>query len=129
MFQVLKEATRLFPPIPVFSRQAVKEIDLGHGHINPAETNKFMSVYNVHRDPRHFLDPENFGPESFSPQKSVGRHTYVYTPFGIGRRMCVGHVFTNIEAKTILSTVLRRYRVTEIEGGIEMIRYDMIYDI
>ena len=121
MFQVLKEATRLFPPIPVFSRQAVKEKDLGHGHINPAETNKFMSVYTIHRDPRHFPDPEKFDPERFSPQNSVGRHPYVYTPFGIGRRMCVGHVFTNIEAKTILYTVLRRYRLTKIEGRIDTI--------
>jgi len=28
-------------------------------------------------------------------------------------------VFATMEAKTILSTVLRRYRVTEIEGGIK----------
>ena len=60
-----------------------------------------------------------FDPERFSPQNSVGRQTYAYTPFGIGRRMCVGHVFATTEAKTILSTVLRRYRVTEFEGGIK----------
>jgi cytochrome P450 len=32
--------------------------------------------------------------------------------------MCVGHVFANMEAKTILSTVLRRYCITQVEGGI-----------
>jgi cytochrome P450 len=105
-FQVLKEAMRLFPPIPVFSRQAIKEIDLGHGHIIPAGTNIFVSAYTIHRDSRHISDPEKFDPERFSPQNSVGRHPYAYTPFGIGCRMCVGHVFANMEAKTILSTVL-----------------------
>ena len=119
VFQVLKEALRMFPPVPVHFREAIKEIDLGHGHIIPAGTNIFMSVYTVHRDPRHFPDPEKFYPDRFSPQNSVGRHPYAYTPFGIGRRMCVGHVFATMEAKTILSTVLRRYRVTEIEGGIK----------
>jgi cytochrome P450 len=97
----------------------MKEIDLGHGHIIPAGANIFMSVYTVHRDPRHFPDPEKFDPERFSPQKSVGRHPYAYIPFGLGRRMCVGHVFATMEAKTILSTVLRRYRITEVEGGIK----------
>jgi len=119
VFQVLKEALRLFPPAPVHFRQAFKEIDLGNGHIIPAGTNIFISNYTVHRDPRHFPDPEKFDPDRFSPQNSAGRHSYAYIPFGIGRRMCVGHVFATMEIKTILSTVLRRYRVTEIEGGIK----------
>jgi cytochrome P450 len=117
--QVLKEAMRLFPAVPLHFREAIKEIDLGHRHIIPAGTNKFMSVYTAYRDPRQFPDPEKFDPERFSPQNSVGRHPYAYIPFGIGRRMCVGQVFATMEAKTILSTVLRRYRVTEIVGGIK----------
>jgi cytochrome P450 len=33
--------------------------------------------------------------------------------------MCVGQVFAIMEAKTILSTVLRKYCITEIEGGVK----------
>ena len=109
----------MFPPIPVVFRQAITEIDLGNGHIIPAGANILLSSYVAQRDPRHFPDPEKFDPERFSPQNSVGRHPYAYTPFGVGRRMCVGYMFAHMEAKTILSTVLRRYRVTEIEGGIK----------
>ena len=119
VFQVFKEAMRIFPPIPMHFREAMKEIDLGHGHFIPAGSNIIISAYYAHRNPIHFPDPEKFDPERFSPQNSVGRHPYIYIPFGIGRRMCVGHVFATMEAKTILSTVLRRYRVTEIEGGIK----------
>jgi len=119
VFQVFKEAMRLFPPLPVHFRGPIKEIDLGHGHIIPAGTNIIMSAYNAHRDPRHFPEPEKFDPERFSSQNSAGRHPYAYIPFGIGRRMCVGHVYATMEAKTILSTVLRRYRITEFEGGIK----------
>jgi cytochrome P450 family 4 len=121
VFQVLKEAMRLFPPILLHFRQIIKEIDIGQGHIIPAGNNihVLMSVYTAHRDTRHFPDPEKFDPERFSPQNSLGRHPYAYIPFGIGRRMCVGHVYATMEAKTILSAVLRRYRVTEIEGGIK----------
>jgi cytochrome P450 len=112
----------MFPPVSVNFRDAIKDIDLGHGHIIPAGTNIFMPVYSIHRDPRHFPDPEKFDPERFSPQNSLGRHPYAYIPFGIGRRMCVGHLYSIMEAKTILSTVLRRYRVTEIEGGMKRIK-------
>ena len=119
MFQVLKEAMRLFPPLPLHCREATKEIDLVYGHMIPEGTNIFVSAYTVHRDPRLYPDPDKFDPERFSPQNSVGRHPYAYIPFGIGRRMCVGHLFATMEAKTILSTVLRRYCITEIEGGIK----------
>jgi cytochrome P450 len=117
--QVFKEALRMLPPIPLHFREAMKDIDLGHGHIIPAGTFIIISACSAHRNPRHFPDPDKFDPERFSPQNSAGRHPYAYIPFGIGRRMCLGHVFTTNEAKTILSTVLRRYRLTELEGGIK----------
>jgi cytochrome P450 len=118
VFQVFKEAMRLFPPTSIHFREAIREIDLGHGHIVPAGAVIWMPVYVIHRDPKHFPEPEKFDPDRFSPENRESRHPYAYTPFGIGRRMCVGHVFATMEAKTILSTVLRRYCVTEIEGGI-----------
>jgi cytochrome P450 family 4 len=117
-FQVFKEATRLFPPVPIHSREANKEIDLGHCRIVPAGALIWMPVYVIHRDPKHFPDPEKFDTDRFSPENSVGRHPYDYTLFGIGRRMYVGHEYAIMEAKTVLSTVLRRYCITEIEGGI-----------
>jgi cytochrome P450 len=116
---------RLFPPVPVLFREASKEIDLGHGHIIPAGTTIIISAYSVHRDPRHFPDPDKFDPERFSPQNSAGRHPYAYIPFGLGRRMCVGHVYATMEAKTILSTVVRRYCITEMEGGIKGIEENL----
>jgi cytochrome P450 len=117
VFQVFKEAIRLFPPVPVHFRESIKEIDLGNVHIVPAGANILRPIYNIHHDPKQFPHPDNFDPEMFSPQ-NLGRHPYAYTPIGIGRRMCLRHGYANVEAKTILSTVLRRHCVTEVEGGI-----------
>jgi cytochrome P450 len=74
VFQVLKEAMRLFPPIPEHFREAIEEILLGYLHNIPAGTNIFISVYTVHRDPVHFPELENFEPDMFSSPTSVGRH-------------------------------------------------------
>jgi cytochrome P450 len=100
-------------------REAINEIELGDGHILPKGATIVMPTYSIHRDPMHFPDPERFDPERFSPQNSLGRHPYAYIPFELGRRICAGYVFAIMEAKIILSTVLRRYCITEIEGGIK----------
>jgi cytochrome P450 len=125
VFQVLKEAMRLFPPVPVHFRNTSNEIDLGHGRIIPTGTDILILAYSVHREPRHFPDPDKFDPDRFTPQNSAGRHPYAYIPFGIGRRFCVGHMFGMMEAKTVLSTVVRRYCVTETVGGIKGIEENL----
>jgi cytochrome P450 len=119
VFQVITEAIRLFPPPPVNIREAINEIDLVDSHVLPKGATIDMPTYTMHRDPMHFLDPERFDPERFSPQKSLGRHPYAYIPLELGRRICAGYVFAIMEAKIIVSTVLRRYCITEIEGGIK----------
>jgi cytochrome P450 family 4 len=128
-FQVFKEAMRLFPPVILHGRVAMTEIDLGNGHILPKGTTIVIPAYCIHRDAKHFPDPGKFDPDRFSPQNSANRHPYAYTPFGMGRRMCVGHMFATMEAKTILSTVLRRYRVTETEGGIRGLEENLMIGI
>jgi cytochrome P450 len=100
-------------------REAINEIELGDGHILPKGATIVMPTYTIHRDPMYFSDPERFDPERFAPQNSVGRHPYAYIPFGLGRRICAGHVYAIMESKTIVSTVMRRYCITEIEGGIK----------
>jgi hypothetical protein len=77
MFQVPKEAMRMFPPLSLHFREETNEIYLGLGHIIPAGTNVIMSDYTVHEDPRRFSFPENFehnnlDPQMFSPKNSVG---------------------------------------------------------
>jgi cytochrome P450 family 4 len=60
-------------------------------------------IYQIHRDPTHYPDPEKFLPKRFLPENSVNRHLYAYLPFSTGKCNCVGQRFTTLEEKILLA--------------------------
>jgi cytochrome P450 len=119
--QVIKETIRILPPVVFIHRQMDEETVLHDGCILPAGLFTLIFTYGVHRDPEVFPEPDRFDPERFSPENTSTRHPYSYIPFGAGRRLCVGYRYALSEAKTILSTVLRRYRVLETKGAVRAV--------
>ena len=107
--QVLKESMRLYPPVPMMSRQAVADAHID-GHSIRAGTSILMPIYAIHRHARRWHRPDEFDPARFSPDKESAIPRYQYMPFGAGPRVCIGMPFAMIEATVMLATFVRRAR-------------------
>jgi cytochrome P450 len=107
--QVVKEGMRLFPPVPVMSRQAVAETSLGPHKIPPG-TSIVIPIYALHRHRARWANPDMFDPTRFAPEHETKISRYQYMPFGAGPRICIGMAFAMIEATAMLATMLQSVR-------------------
>jgi cytochrome P450 len=113
--QVFDEALRLYPPAWIITRRAVGEDCIG-GYPLKAGTLVIISPYTLHRNPEFWEDPEVFNPDRFAPELVESRPRFSYLPFGGGPRLCIGDSFARMEAQLILTTVLKRFRLSLAAG-------------
>ena len=108
---VINESLRLVTPLPFNVRRTVRDTEL-LGYYLPAGTNINLWPGLNHRLPELWTDPEKFDPDRFAePRSEHKRHRYAFAPFGGGAHKCIGMVFGQLEIKTIMHRLLRRYRL------------------
>jgi cytochrome P450 len=112
---VVKEAMRLYPPVPSIGREAVDDCEIG-GYPVPRGTQITLGQWVVHRDPRWYDDAEAFRPERWDNDLARRLPRGAYFPFGDGPRVCIGNHFAMMEAVLILATVAQRYRLELVPG-------------
>ncbi|XP_055525078.1 cytochrome P450 4c3-like [Wyeomyia smithii] len=118
----IREALRLFPSIPIIARKLTEDVLIDEYTI-PASTNAIIVLYQLHRDPEVFPNPEKFDPDRFLPENVVGRHQYAYIPFSGGPRNCIGQKFGLLEMKSVITAMLRKYRIEALDRREEITLY------
>lgn len=115
---IVREAIRLFPPAPFFTRQPTEDVTVGEWEI-PKGSLIVVSTYALQRDPRFFPDPEQFNPDRFAPGWEERISRFAYLPFGGGPRVCIGNGFAMMEARLVLATVAQRCKLS-LESNTEI---------
>jgi cytochrome P450 len=113
--QVLKESMRLYPPVPLLSRQCVVPARLGDVDVQPGAT-VVLPIYAIHRHSKRWEDPDMFDPTRFAPENEAKIPRYQYLPFGAGPRICIGMAFAMLEATAMLATLLQKARFAPVPG-------------
>src|SRR6266567_4381085 len=105
--QVFKEAMRLYPPIYLTSRGALRDVKIDGYHI-PKDMVVLYAPYTLHRREEYFPEPEKFDPERFTPEREKRLPRYAFVPFGAGPRICIGMYFAMMEGHLLLATLAQR---------------------
>lgn len=133
------ESLRLYPQPPLLIRRSLKSDTLPGGYNGvkdgypiPPGTDLFISVYNLHRSPYFWDNPNEFEPErfqvqkssqvdgwaGFDPSRSPGAlypneiiSDFAFLPFGGGPRKCVGDQFALMESTVALAMLLQKFDV------------------
>jgi len=106
--QVLEESMRLYPPAYFIDRVNV-EADRFNDMVFEPGCNLLFSVYEIHRHPKLWTNPESFLPERFA---DGGRQfSAQYFPFGAGPRKCIGNNFAMFEMIIAVTELVKKYKI------------------
>ncbi|KAL1558742.1 cytochrome P450 714C2-like protein [Salvia divinorum] len=109
----INESLRLYPPVSVVSREALKDMKFGKINV-PKGVNLWTLVTTLHTDPEIWgSDSYEFNPQRFANGiTGACKYPYLYMPFGVGPRLCLGQNLALIELKILISFILSQYSIS-----------------
>lgn len=108
--RVVKESMRILPASSYSQRVSAMPTQLGPFSLPPSAGIVF-SQFMTHHMPELYPNPEEFRPERWL---TINPSPYEYLPFGAGPRMCIGAPLAMLIMKTVLPTILQRFKVTAV---------------
>lgn len=114
---VIEESMRLYPPAYFIDRVNIEE-DTFKGMTIPKGSTLLFSVYEIHRHPHFWDNPEDFIPERFLDENT--KFSKNYFPFGAGPRMCIGNNFAMYEMILAIIAVVEQFEIIEKKSAIQI---------
>jgi cytochrome P450 len=84
----------------------------------PPGTVVATQAWSVHRDARVFYAPDTFAPERWLNAGPAGLRAMEqhFMPFGLGTRVCGGHVFANMVLRVGIAALARSFDIVAAPG-------------
>uniref|UniRef100_A0A8C2M1D4 Cytochrome P450 4A10 n=1 Tax=Cricetulus griseus TaxID=10029 RepID=A0A8C2M1D4_CRIGR len=105
----IKEALRLYPPVPAIVRELITPVTFPDGRSLPKGVSVTLSIYALHHNPKVWPNPEVFDPSRFASDSP--RHSHSFLPFSGGARNCIGKQFAMNELKVVVALTLLRFEL------------------
>ncbi|TQD35729.1 cytochrome P450 [Rhodobacter capsulatus] len=116
---VFREAMRLYPPVPMFVREAACPMTF-RGRSVKKGAQIIVSPWHLHRHERIWDNPDAFDPGRWETENGKAGLRDAYVPFSEGPRVCPGAAFAMAEGPLILSMFLRAFRFEPVPGAVPM---------
>ncbi|XP_021807677.1 cytochrome P450 71A26-like isoform X1 [Prunus avium] len=107
---VTKETLRLHPPLPLLvPRMSTRDVEV-NGYNIKANTQVFISAWQIGRDPKLYDKPEEYEPERFLNNGiDYKGNDFELIPFGAGRRACPGIQFAMAVNEIALANIVHKF--------------------
>ncbi|MEO0999062.1 MAG: cytochrome P450 [Pseudomonadota bacterium] len=110
---VIREALRLYPPVPVIMRDARRPESWRKRAVKPGSM-VMISAWHMQRHRRLWSAPDAFDPDRWQREDGKASAREAYLPFSMGARVCPGAGFAMLEAVIALAVLLPRYRLAPL---------------
>ncbi|OAY48615.2 probable (S)-N-methylcoclaurine 3'-hydroxylase isozyme 2 [Manihot esculenta] len=122
---VLRETLRLHPPAPFLLPHRAPETCEVMNYTIPKDSQIFVNVWAIGRDPSVWEEPLSFKPERFLESSlDLKGHDFELIPFGSGRRICPGLTMATRQIPMILASLIH-YFEWSLENGEDLATIDM----
>ena len=106
----VKETLRLHPPAPLLLPHRAMETCQVMGYTIPKDSQVFVNIWAMGRDPKVWDEPLSFTPERFLDSKLEFKgNDFEYIPFGSGRRICPGMALGARQVPLVLATLVHLF--------------------
>lgn len=110
--QVIKEALRMYPPVPYIGRTIMEDCYIA-GNCIPKGSSVILAIYEMQNDAAYFPQPQ-----LFLPERQVHENPFAFVPFSAGPRNCIGQRFAMLEMKAFIARIMQLYELLPLGADV-----------